>query len=276
MDFNLDTIYGYNNDIDRSKIIKYKTNNLATMNTVNTNINIILNREENHLNIHGSYRGIEFVLSDDTGCVFANNANIRLVNHGIVLLFSSVKLETSGGRTLEYIDHCHPNLVMHKLLTTTDDEYEIGFVKNQGSRDSQLKGGYVAAERGHMYMMVEMSDLFGFVNDLGKIIYGLGFKLILKRINNDRALFRINAGADAVANDGNIDIRDISWCLPSIDPSNDNRIIVQKRLNKKNNIDLTYYERKKLFIRVHRLQIREHSKLVIEYMYLILDIKMII
>ena len=73
-----------------------------------------------------------------------------------------------------------------------------------------------------------MSDLFGFVNDLEKIIYGLGFKLILKRNNNDRALYRVNAKPGAVANDGNIEIRDISCCVPSIDPSNDNRIIVQK------------------------------------------------
>ena len=54
MDFKLDTTYGYNKDIHRSKIIKYKPNNLATTNTVNTNINIILNRE-NHLNLHDSY-----------------------------------------------------------------------------------------------------------------------------------------------------------------------------------------------------------------------------
>ena len=54
-----------------------------------------------------------------------------------------------------------------------------------------------------------MSDLFGFVNDLEKIIYGLGYKLILRRNNNDRALFTVNAGADAVSNDANIDIRDI-------------------------------------------------------------------
>ena len=31
--------------------------------------------------------------------------------------------------------------------------------------------------------------------------------------------------------------------MPSIDPSNDNRIIVQKGLNKMNNIDFSYYER---------------------------------
>ena len=240
----MDTTYGYNNDIHKSKIIKYKPNNLATVNTVNTNINIILNREENHLNIHDSDLEIEFVVSDDAGGVFANDANIRLVNYGMMALLSSIKLETSGGRTIEYIDHCHPNLLMYKFLISIGDEYESGFVRNQGNRDSQLKGDDIAAQRGHMYMMVKMSDLFGFVNDLEKIIYGLGSKLILKRNNIDRALYRVNANPGAVAKDGNIEIRDISWCVPSIDPSNDNRINVQKGLSKKNNVDFSYYERK--------------------------------
>ena len=243
MDSNLDTTYGYSNEIHKRKIIQYKPNNLATVNTVNTNINIILNREENHLNLRDSYLEIDFAVSDDAACVFANDANIRLVSYGMTALFSSVKLETSGGRT-EYIDHCHPNLLMYKLLTSTDDEYESGFVRNQGNRDSQLKGDHNAAERVHLYMMIKMSDLFDYVNDLEKIIYGLRFKLKLKRNNSDRALLRVNAGADAVGNDGNIDIRDISWCAPSIDPSNNNRIIVQKGLSKKNNLDFSYYERK--------------------------------
>ena len=201
MDFNLDATYGYNNDTHKSKIIQFKTNNLATMNTLNTNINIILNRKQNHLNIHDSYLEIEFVVSDNAGGVFGKNANIRLVNYGTMALFSSVKIENSGGRTIEYIDHFHPNLVMFKLLKSTDDEYVSGFVRNQGNRDSQLKGIHDAAERVHMYMVVKMSDLFGFVNDLEKIIYGLGFQIILKRNNNDKALFRVNAGADAVAKD---------------------------------------------------------------------------
>ena len=247
MDFNLDTTYGYNNDIHNSKIIKNKPNNLATMNTINTIINIILNREENHLNLRDSYLEIKFVVSDDAGGVFTNDANIRLDGYSMIALLSSVKLETSGGRTFEYIDHCHPNLLMYKLLTSTDDKYESGFVRDQGNRDSQLKGDHIAAERGHMYMMIKMSDLFGFLNDLEKIIYGLGFKLILKRNNNDRALFRVNAGADAVGNDANIDIRGMSCCAPSIDPSNDNGIIVQKGLSKKNNVDFSYYESKTFY-----------------------------
>ena len=123
-----------------------------------------------------------------------------------------------------------------------------GFVRNQGNRDTQLKGDHAAAELGHMYMMIKMmSDLFGFVNDLEKIIFGLGFKSILKTNNNDRALFGVGAAAGAVANDCNIELRDISWCVPIIDPSNDNRIIVQKGLNTKNNIDLSYYEKKTFY-----------------------------
>ena len=148
---------------------------------------------------------------------------------------------------MEYIDHCHPNQLIYKLLTSTDDEYESGFVRNQGNRDSQLKDDHAAVEKGHINMMFKMRNLFGFVNDLKKIIYGLGFKLILKRNNNDRAIFRINARAAAVANDANIEIIDISWCVPSFDLSNDNRTIVQKGFNKKNNIDLRYYERKTFY-----------------------------
>ena len=35
---------------------------------------------------------------------------------------------------------------MYKLLTSTNDEYESGFVRNLGNRDSQLKGDHIAAE----------------------------------------------------------------------------------------------------------------------------------
>ena len=94
MDFNLDSTYGYNDDINKSKIVRYPQNNLATMITVNTNTNTILIREEIHLNINDSYLEIDFVVSDDAGGVFANNANIRLVNYGMMAFFSSVKLET--------------------------------------------------------------------------------------------------------------------------------------------------------------------------------------
>ena len=92
-----------------------------------------------------------------------------------------------------------------------------------------------------MYMMIKKKDLFGFINDLEKIVYGVGFKFIIKRNSIDRALFRLDAGAGVVANDCNIEIRDIALCVPCIDPRNDNRIILQKGLSRKNNIDFSFY-----------------------------------
>ena len=192
------------------------------------------------------------MVSENAGGISANDANIRLVyylDYGVMALFSSVKLEISGGRTIVYIDHCHPNLLMYKLLTSTDDENERGFVGNQGSRDCQLKGHHVDDEHGHMYMMIKMRDLLGFVNDLEKILYGIGFKVIVSN-KNVRTLFRVNTGACAIANDGNIEINDISWCVPSTDPGNENMIIVQKVLKKKNGIDFSFHERKTFYKKV--------------------------
>ena len=154
------------------------------------------------------------MVSDNSGGVIANDAIIRLVNYGVKEIFSSVRLETISGKTIEYIDHCHLNLLMYKLLTSTSGEYERGFVRDQRERNSQLTGDHPAAKRGHVYMIIKMKDLFGFINDLEKIKNGIGNKLILKRNINDRALFRVNAGANAVANDCYLDIRDITWCMP--------------------------------------------------------------
>ena len=39
--------------------------------------------------------------------------------------------------------------------------------------------------------------------------------------------------------------------MPSFDPSNDSRIIVQKGLSKKNNVDFSYYERETFHKNVH-------------------------
>ena len=88
MNFNLDTIYGYNYDIHKRKIIRYNPNNLATMKTVNTNINFMLIGEANHLNLRDSYLEIEFIVSNKSGGVFGNKANMRLVNYSMMALFS--------------------------------------------------------------------------------------------------------------------------------------------------------------------------------------------
>ena len=79
------------------------------------------------------------------------------------------------------IDHCHPNLSIYELLTSTNDEYESGFVRNQGNRDCQIKGDHVDAERGHMFMMIKMRDLFGFEKDLDKNYIWFRIQITVKK-----------------------------------------------------------------------------------------------
>ena len=101
-----------------------------------------------------------------------------------------------------------------KLVPSASDEYESSFIRDHRERYSQLTGDHPAEKRGHVYMIIKMKDLSGFIIDLEKIKNGIGFKIILKRNINDRALFRVIAGANAVANDCYLDIRDITWCMP--------------------------------------------------------------
>ena len=123
MDFELDTQYMYDKDIHNSKVIKYNPNNLAIMNTVKNTFNILIGREENHLNIHESFLVIMFNVSDNACGVTATETNVRLVKYGVMALFSSISLEKISGKTVECIDHCHPNLLMYKVLTSNCDEY---------------------------------------------------------------------------------------------------------------------------------------------------------
>ena len=132
------------------------------------------------------------------------------------------------------MDQClHSFLLMCKLFTSTDDEYESGFVKAHAITHDQFKGDHTAAERRHKYMMIKMSVLFGFVYDSEKIMYGFGFELVFERKNNARAVYRDHANPCAIANNGNKKIRDISLCVHSIGSSNDNRMIVKKMIKTK-------------------------------------------
>ena len=71
------------------------------MNSVNTDINIFLNREENHLNIHDSYLVIEFDKTKNDGIKLEYVGDIRLVIYGMLALFSLLKIEAIGGRTIQ-------------------------------------------------------------------------------------------------------------------------------------------------------------------------------
>ena len=79
--------FGRKFDIHKGKFIKIKPTDLETMNTENNNFRIVFNREENNLNKHYFLLESEFIVSDSACGGSGKDANIKLVNYGILPKF---------------------------------------------------------------------------------------------------------------------------------------------------------------------------------------------
>ncbi len=108
--------YEYKCDILKSKIIKYAPQNLATLNTAQTNIRIIVPSEEIYLFLNDSFLQIEleFLKNDNTRLESADNISLNCL--GTLALFSELTLNTQSNKTLEKVEECFQNFVMYNLL----------------------------------------------------------------------------------------------------------------------------------------------------------------
>ena len=79
--------------------------------------------------------------------------------------------------------------------------------------------------------------MFGFA-DQGKITYGLGYSLTLKRNNNNDPIIRDN-GVDAAK----INIKDTSWYIPHYTQSMENQQLVMEQMLDKDPTEIFYTER---------------------------------
>ena len=84
------------------------------MNTVNTNNNILLNREENHLNIHDSYLEIEFVVSE--------NADGMNFNYGTTNYNEPFKEIVDYNKDYKELTHKNKPHINHRIF---ENSYEI-------------------------------------------------------------------------------------------------------------------------------------------------------
>ena len=51
------------------------------------------------------------MVSDHAGALLSNGDNVRLVKYGVLAVLSSIRLEIISGKTIEYIDHYHHNVI---------------------------------------------------------------------------------------------------------------------------------------------------------------------
>ena len=118
---------------------------------------------------------------------YADNTESRLVNSEPIALFSNYKLTTSSGKHLEEVSHAHIVSLMYKLITTSKgcDDLSIGFDRDRTRRRNELTNNKNV--KGKYHVRIYLKDVFGFAEHQEKATYGLGYKLTLRR-NNDNAV----------------------------------------------------------------------------------------
>ena len=106
--FKLSENYEIDRRIPKCDYIRYSPAEISTINTANSQIYIIIPREDSVISLLNSYFELDFdVLRVDNSNRYVDANDIRLANLGSIALFSKYKLTTSSSKHLEEISHAH-------------------------------------------------------------------------------------------------------------------------------------------------------------------------
>ena len=237
--FKLSEKYSVNRDILKCDYIRYSPSEISTINTTNSQVYIIIPREDSVISLLNSYLEFNFdVLHAATNNRYVDGTNIRLVNLGPIGLFSNYKLTTFSGKHLENIDHAHIVSLMYKLLTSSkgSDDLSIGFDRDRNRRQRELSND--KTQKGKNHVRNYLKDVFGFAEYQERAPYGLSYKLTLTR-NTDNAVLN----KDSATNNGKIKINAIEWYVPHYTPSKQQQSLLSKQIINKTPTQIQYPER---------------------------------
>ena len=237
--FNLKYKYEINRNNLKCDHIRYSPSEISTINTANSQVYINIPREGSVISLLNSYLELNFdVLHAATNNRYVDGNDIRLVNLGVIALFSNYKLTTSSGKHLENIDHAHIVSLMYKLLTSSkgSDDLSFCFDRDRNRRQRELTNN--KTQKGKYHVRIYLKDVFGFAEYQEKCTYGLGYKLSLTRNSDNSVLNKGNA-----INNAKIKINAIEWYVPHYTPSMQQQSILSKQIINKTPTQVQYPER---------------------------------
>ena len=237
--FNLCEKYEVNRRILKCDYIRYSPSEISTLNTANSQIYINIPREDSVIILLISYLDLNFdVIHAATNNRYADNNNIRLVNFGPIVLFSSYMLTTSSGKHLEDVSHAHIVSLLYKLITTAKgcDDLSIGFDRDRTRRRNELTKNKKVKGKNHLRNYLK--DVFGFAEHQEKATYGLGYKLTLTRNSDNAVLNKVDATVL-----GKVKINAIEWYVPHYTASMSQQAVLSNQIVNKIPTELQYIER---------------------------------
>ena len=127
---------------------------------------------------------------------------------------------------------------MYKLLTSSkgSDDLSIGFDRDRTRRRNELTNNKNI--KGKYHVRIYLKDIFGYAEYQQKGTFGLGYKLILTRNNDNVVLNKGNA-----INICKYKINAIEWYVPHYTPSIQQQSILSKQIINKTPTEINYPER---------------------------------
>jgi hypothetical protein len=234
----------YDESISSMNFYEYTPQTQANNNTAGHQIRMIINNQDiytlpskSYISIKGQIRRLD----NNNAYVVANE--ITLINNAMMYLFTGIKYEL-GNTTIETINYPGQTTSMIGYLSYPDDFSTSAGLSCCWSKDTSDNAnsakyatsgeapvaGYTptdnpnynqgfAIRKGHLFgstplgcfeFHIPLSHIFGFA-EYKKVIYGMKHTLTLTRGSDTAALFR-----NAAAEDGKVDIKNISWHMPQI------------------------------------------------------------
>ena len=237
--FKLNENYEVGRRIPKCDFIRYSPAETSTSITPKSQIYINRPREDSVISLSNSYLDLNSeVIKKADNSRYGNGKDIRLVNLGLIALFSLFQLTTSSGKHLEDIFYADLVPLMYKLITSSkgSDDLSIGFDRSSGTRRDDMRNNKNV--KGKVHLRIILTDVFGFSECQEKATYGLGYKLTLTRNKDEAVIDKVAGIADA-----RIKISHIHWYVVHSTPSTQQQCILSKQISSKTPTDLRYVER---------------------------------
>ncbi|XP_071176618.1 uncharacterized protein [Mytilus edulis] len=235
----------FDESLQEYQVREYEPQAGAQLNNPGAEIRINFETQDLFLHPAESYLVVEGRLLKNDDTAYADGDLVSLAHNGIMYLFKSISYRLSG-QQIEHIND--PGIATTKLgkLTYPDD-----FSKSQGLNQLWYKDsppnaeaanigfaarhGYIITKptnKGSFSFAIPLKHIFGFADDYNKIVYGFRHELSLVRDSNSNAILRAAAVNDAAK----IVLSKLSWFVPHVTPSDENKMQLYKTFQSKSKI----------------------------------------
>lgn len=241
------------NSIEKKILHEYNPHIGVNLNSVHSDIRIVIQNQDQFLLPSESYIYIECKILKEDGTEYGNNKDISLINNGLMHLFERVSYKMSG-QEIEGYAHVGVASTIKGLLTYSD-QYNEGdlFMWKLDDKASIESSGFKHRKNlifktdanGFFSACIPLTHIFGFCENFTKVIYGVEHELILRRNHNNDALFKSDASVanvDSTAN-GKIEIMKLSWYMPHIKLSDEFKLSLYNQIENRATIPIAFLNR---------------------------------